>query len=385
MARQTSTHSTNLKTRVLISGASFAGLTTAYWMSRLGYEVTVVEIAKTLKMGGTPVNIEGDTVDIMRRMGMLERIQAASLPKRPVEFVNENGDRLALMSTQPGSTDPSAPEYEIERDELLQMQFNEIKDDVDFLFDESIANLQESPDEVVVTFRSGIQKSFALVFGCDGNHSAVRKICFGEESAYSLFLQLYFSITIVNKLLLEENTAQIYNVPGKTVMLNGYNGKTDICFCYFSEKETPYDYRDQAQQRRMIEDHFRNQGWRTSELLDEVNASKNFYFDKLCQIKMPSWTKGRVALVGDAAYCPSPAAGLGGSLAIIGATALADAFHKHPGDFETAFHEYNNSLRPTIEKIQADAIEFGLETFAPRSEEAIRARNDRFNNHAPQD
>jgi 2-polyprenyl-6-methoxyphenol hydroxylase-like FAD-dependent oxidoreductase len=111
-----------------------------------------------------------------------------------------------------------------------------------------------------------------------------------------------------------------------------------------------------------------------------VNACNDFYFDKLCQIKMPSWTKGRVALVGDAAYCASPAAGMGGSLAIVGAAALADAFQNHPGDFEAAFQDYNNSLRPFIEKVQADAIEFGLETFAPRSEEAIRARNERFTN-----
>jgi 2-polyprenyl-6-methoxyphenol hydroxylase-like FAD-dependent oxidoreductase len=130
----------------------------------------------------------------------------------------------------------------------------------------------------------------------------------------------------------------------------------------------------------MIQDHFEGGGWRTREMLEAMSHCKNFYFDKLCQIKMPSWTKGRVALVGDAAYCASPAAGMGGSLAIVGATALADAFQKHPNNFEAAFQEYNDSLRPFIEKVQADAIGFGLETFAPRSEEAIRARNARFSN-----
>jgi 2-polyprenyl-6-methoxyphenol hydroxylase-like FAD-dependent oxidoreductase len=205
-------------------------------------------------------------------------------------------------------------------------------------------------------------------------------MCFGEESAYSVFLQLYFSITIVDKLLLEENTTQIYNVSGKTIMLSAYNGKTDICFGFFSEEDIAYDYRDQVQQRRMILDHFKDAGWRTPELLEEVNACENFYFDKLCQIKMPSWTKGRVALVGDAAYCASPAAGMGGSLAIVGAAALADAFQKYPGDYEAAFQEYNDSLRPFIDEVQAQAVEFGLQTFAPRSEEAIRARNAHFNN-----
>jgi 2-polyprenyl-6-methoxyphenol hydroxylase-like FAD-dependent oxidoreductase len=378
---QTNTETAGQKLRVLVSGASFAGLSTAYWLNRLGYAVTVVEIGKTLKMGGTPVNIEGDTVDIVRQMGLLERIQSARLPARPVEFVDSHGACLALMSAQAGDMEASAPEYEIERDELLQMQFEDLKNDVEFIFGDSIERMDECENEVTVIFKSGEQRAFALVFGCDGNHSAVRRMSFGEESAYSVFLQLYFSITIVDRLLLEENTSQIFNVAGKTAMLSAYNGKTDICFCFFSEKEIPYDYRDQGQQRRMILEHFEGEGWRTRELLEEVNGCKDFYFDKLCQIKMPSWTKGRVALVGDAAYCASPAAGMGGSLAIVGATALADAFQKYPDDFEAAFQEYNDSLRPFIEKIQAEAVEFGLETFAPRSEEAIHARNARFSNN----
>jgi 2-polyprenyl-6-methoxyphenol hydroxylase-like FAD-dependent oxidoreductase len=257
--------------RILVSGASFAGLSTAYWMTRLGYAVTVVEIGKTLKMGGTPVNIEGDTVDIVRRMGLLERIQSRSLPARPVKLVDACGACVAVMQAQAGNSAASAPEYEIERDELLHMQFEELNNDVEFLFGDSSARLEESVDDVTVTFKSGKQRAFSLVFGCDGNHSAVRRMCFGDESAYSRFLQNYFSITIVDKLLIEENTSQIYNVPGKTVMLNAYHGKTDIAFCFFAEEEIAYDYRDQQMQRRMILEHFEGEGWRVPELLEEVS------------------------------------------------------------------------------------------------------------------
>jgi 2-polyprenyl-6-methoxyphenol hydroxylase-like FAD-dependent oxidoreductase len=359
--------------RVLVSGASFAGLATAWWMNKLGYTVTVVEIAKSLRRGGTPVNIRGGVIDVVKRMNLFARIIAASLPERPMTFVDAHGSRLPLSLAQV-EREPEE-EYEIERDVLLNMMFEEVKGDIEFLFDDSIARLEESAEEVSVTFWSGIQRSFSLVLGCDGTHSAVRRMCFGDESSFLLFLQCYFSLTIVNKLLIEEDTSQMLNVAGKTVMLNAYNGKTDIAFCFFSEKEIDYDRRKQVEQKRMIREQFAGGNWRTSELLDEMSRCEDFYFDKLCQIRMDSWSKGRVALVGDAAYCPSPAAGMGGSVAILGAAALADALQRNPGDLRTAFREYDTTFRPIIEQIQTEAVAVGLEMFMPRTEEAIERRN----------
>ena len=123
---------------------------------------------------------------------------------------------------------------------------------------------------------------------------------------------------------------------------------------------------------RMIRESFKDGGWRTRELLAEMSRCDDFYFDKLCQIRMRSWTKGRVALVGDASYCPSPAAGMGGSVAILGAAALADALGKHPGDLRAAFQVYDESFRPIVEAIQTHAVEFGMEMFLP---DDIRIRN----------
>jgi len=363
---------------VIVSGASFAGLATAFWMNRLGYAVTVVEIGKGLKTGGSPVDIKEGTVDIVKRMGLLERIQASSLKAKAIDFLDVDGARIAKMPPPAGGTENSGPEYEIERDTLLHMMFDEVKGDVEFIFDDRIARIDETADEVAVTFKSGTKRSFSLLFGCDGNHSSVRRMCFGEEAAYSYSLQNYFSITIVDKLLIEEDTAQMYNVPGKVVMLNAYNNKTDIIFCFHSDEEIAYSYRDQAEQRDIILRQFGGEGWRTRELLEELSRCRDFYFDKMCQIRMPSWIRGRVALVGDAGYCASPAAGMGGSLAIVGATALADAFQKHPEDFEAAFQEYNDSLRPFVENVQAQAVDFGLEMFVPRTEEALQRRNRHF-------
>jgi 2-polyprenyl-6-methoxyphenol hydroxylase-like FAD-dependent oxidoreductase len=361
--------------KVLVSGASFAGLSTAYWMNKLGYNVTVVEIAEGLKKGGTPVNIMENTIDIVKRMGIFDQILSNRLTMEVIEFKNSDNVTERSNPVYNDSEQPENVEYEIERDVLLNILFGAVKDDVEFIFGDSIVSLKEEVNGVDVAFKGGQKASFDLVFGCDGIHSAIRKFCFGEEAEFSHFLQTYFSITIVNKLLIRENTIQMYNEPGKAIMLNAYNNKTDIVLCFFSEKEIPYNYRDEEQQRNMILNQFSGLGWRTPELLDEVRQSKTFYFDKLCQIKMPFWTKGRVALVGDAGYCASPAAGRGGSLAIDGAAALADAFEKCDDNFELAFREYNESFRPFLEEVQANATKFGLEMLVPRTAEAIRERN----------
>lgn len=358
---------------VLVSGASFAGLATAFWMNKLGYQVTVIDVAKGLKKGGTPVNIGADVAAIVKRMGLFEQIQANRLKMEAVELKNADGATEGSLRPLP-NVGPSEIDWEIERDTLLDMMFEAVKNDVEFVFNNSIAALNETENDVQVSFKDGAERSFELIFGCDGVHSLVRKLQFGEEAEYAHFLGQYFSITIVNELLIKENTTQMYNEPGKFVMLNAYNNKTDIVLCFSSEQEIPYDYRNEAQQRDIIAEQFARQGWRTQELLEKVQNSRSFYFDKVCQIKMPSWTKGRVALVGDAAYCASPAAGMGGSLAIIGAAALADAFLKHGGNFELAFHDYNEGFHPYIESVQANAAN-NLDVLVPKTEGAVRERN----------
>ena len=363
--------------KILVSGASFAGLSTAYWMKQMGHDVTVIEIASGLRTGGTAVDIRGNTVDIVERMGILGRIEAERLSLRRWEMKNADDETERMLVVRAEGAPPPEGEFEIERNTLLGILFELVRGEVEILFGDSIVALRETSHGVDVDFAKGEPRSFDLVLGCDGMRSTVRRLWFGSDAEYSYFLEQYFSITIVDKLLIERDTAQMFNVPGKAVMLNAYKNNTDIIFGFHADKEIPYNHRDEAQQRRIIAEQFEGQGWRTAELLREVQRSASFYFSKLCQIRMPSWAKGRVALVGDAAYCASPAAGMGGSLAIDGAAALADAMRESGGDFERAFKSYDDRFRPFIDEVQAEAVRTGLETLVPRTEEAIRARNAR--------
>lgn len=311
----------------LIGGASFAGLCTAYWLKQLGYQANVVEISKNLKRGGTPVNIMGDTITIMKQMGLFEKIKEHALPMKGVKFVNTDGNTVDTMPRE------AHEEYEIERDTLLEMLFEQVRDDV--RFGTSINDMGGD--------------AYDLIVGCDGVHSAVRKKYFGPEEDYVKYLGVYFSISIVPALLISEFTTEMYKEPGKTIMLNAYNGKTDICFCFRSD-EIEYDYRNEQQMRTIIKGAFNNVGWRSEELLERIEKAENFYFDKLCQTHMQKWSKGNVVLVGDAAYCPSPAAGRGGSLAIDGAYALYQALLKKDLNSYESFRTFTDQIQTEVLK-----------------------------------
>ncbi|MBP0616714.1 FAD-dependent monooxygenase [Jiella mangrovi] len=371
-------HAAQAGGRVLISGASFAGLATAYWMKTLGYDVTVVEIAAGLRKGGTPVDIRGETIGVVRRMGLLDAIRRKALPPRRTEFKNADDITQARIPARPAVLDSPDEEYEIDRDDLLDIMFGAVCADVDILFGTSVLRLQETSDGVSAWFSDGARQDFTLVFGCDGTRSSTRRLVFGNDEDVMHFMGLYSFLKVVDRRLIESNVTQIFSVPGKTVMLNGYDDKTDIAFGFRSDREIPYEHRDIEQQKQLIRDQFEGLGWRIPDLLKEVDAAEDFYFDKLCQIRMPAWSRGRVALVGDAGYCPSPAAGMGGSMAIIGAAALADALERHGDDHVAAFRDYDEGLRPFVEKVQEDAMSFGLTMFAPETEAAIADRDRRL-------
>ncbi|WP_420139062.1 FAD-dependent monooxygenase [Sphingomonas sp.] len=360
---------------VLVSGASFAGLATAFWLTRLGYRVTIVEAANGLRRGGTPVDIEGETIEVLSEMGMIDAVRAKALPPREFVF-KDAADRTLGGLTASRPEDAASARYEIHRDDLLDILFAAVEGAVEWRFGCAIAALENGPNCVSVTFTDGSQGDYALLFGCDGNRSNTRALAFADAGAASYYMGGYFYLRVVMETgLLPADRTQVFSVPGRTAMLNGYEDRTDIALAFRSATPIDYDFRDKAQQRRIVHDHFDGMGWKVPEMLAHVDAEGDFYFDQASQIRMAKWSTGRIALVGDAGYCVSPVAGFGGSMALIGASRLAKALRHHPDDHEAAFGAYEAGLRPFVEAVQERAATTGMAMLFPADEAELEARD----------
>jgi 2-polyprenyl-6-methoxyphenol hydroxylase-like FAD-dependent oxidoreductase len=360
-------------TTILISGASVAGPALAYWLQRFGHTVTVIEKAPAPRPGGYAVDFRGASLDVLDRMGLRAAVEARATRMGGMDYVNESGRTVARTSPTAFSG-----ELEVLRGDLVEILYDATRDGVEYVFGDSITRLSEDADGVLAEFEHGAPRRFELVVGADGLHSNVRRLAFGPEESFRHDLGYAVSVATVPNHLDLDHTGRLLSLPGKTVGAYSARGNTEAkALFYFATEGLTIDRRDPAAQRQLVEDTFAGIGWEVPRLLSELRSADDFYFDSISQIKLDSYSRGRIALVGDAGYCASPLSGMGTSLGIVGAYVLAGELEASEGDYVQAFAAYDEVMRPFVVACQQQAVD-GARWFIPGSRAFLALRNLTF-------
>ncbi|MEU9337032.1 FAD-dependent monooxygenase [Streptomyces sp. NPDC048290] len=358
---------------VLISGAGIAGPATAYWLRRYGFAVTLVEKSTALRDGGYPVDVRGTAVEVARRMGILPSLRDAHVETRRLTFLHPDGREIAVVHPQAVAGGVEGQDVELPRGHLMDILYGTVRDDVEILYGDSIALLTEREHGVEVAFRSGVRRRFDLVVGADGLHSHTRGLVLGPEPRFRRHLGYCFAVFTLPNAWGLSHEGLIWNTPGRAAALYAVKDSDHLhAFLTLAHPDPrpPEDFHD------LIATAFAHDGWHIPAMVDALRHADDPFFDTVSQIHLPRWSRGRVALVGDAAYAPSFLTGQGTSLALVGAYMLARALAEHH-DHTTAFSAYEHGIRAFVELNQAQ-VGAGAAALFPTTAEALERRNDRL-------
>jgi len=332
--------------KVLISGAGPAGLTVAYWLRRYGFAPTIVERAPSLVTGGYKIDVRGSALQVLRRMGIHDAVVAASTDMHGAVLVDADGKVINRMTGE-AFGHRASEDLEIVRGTLCQILMDHISD-AEFIFGDTVQAISQSSDGVRVELAKHGPREFDLVIGADGLHSNVRKIVFGDESRFARDLGLYLCVYSVPNYLNLDRMEMQYTELGRVAAIWSSRGDANAKACFGFVAPAPVDLRDRAQHQQVLANVYRGIGWEVPRLLEMMPGASDYYFDVAAQISMDRWSKGRVALAGDAGYCASPLSGQGTSLALIGAYVLAGELAASSGAYQAAFDQYERELRPFV-------------------------------------
>ncbi|QGN34175.1 FAD-dependent monooxygenase [Microlunatus sp. Gsoil 973] len=363
--------------KVLVSGASIAGPAVAYWLGQQGHEITVVEQASAVRSGGQAVDFKGATHrQVLQRMGIWDGLQA--IRTAPVDqHIVDAGDRVRAIIPH----EFTGGDLEVLRGDLGRLLFDRTKEKAEYLFGDRIESLSVVGDGAEIVFRSGRREDFDLVVGADGIHSGVRRLAFGPEDDYVQFLGHYYAVVGSNTGAGHEFDAAgraigyWYNEPGRLAAIGG--PKAPDLYVFAGEKDA-YDRRDVAQQKMLIKDSYAGSGWRVPEMLGRLEEADEFYLDGINRVRMDSYTRDRVVLVGDSAY-GNTLGGFGTGLSIVGAYVLAGELGRAGNDLGAALSCYDAIMHRYAKVARSgNAGPF----LAPRNRLMIGLRDVTFKNRA---
>lgn len=333
----------------VVSGASIAGLSAAFWLRKTGWEVTVLERAPAFRDGGQNVDVRGKARDILRRMGLFDQVKAQNTTEIGTVLVGPSGEVLKELSS--GGTEGATAELEVLRGDFARVLLENLPDGVRFVYGERIAEVADGSDTITMTTTSGLTLPADLLVIAEGVRSSTRDLVFQAGTTLDkLGINMVFG-TIARTADDDRRWRWYTATQGRQVHLRPDNhGTTRAVLAYTGED----DLRglDKEELLAKLGERFLDAGWQAPRVLEGFMHSEDIYADHLTYIKMEHWHQGRTVMAGDAGWCVTPIGGRGASLALVSGYALAECLAKYPDNLEAALGAYEQWMRPLVDEVQ---------------------------------
>ena len=334
---------------VLISGASIAGPALAYWLNRADIRTTVIERAPAPRPGGQAIDVRGPALTVLDQMGLLDQARGMRTQFKGMSTLDINGQEVERHEDRTVSGGRfNSGDIELLRDDLAGLLLGSSKP-AEYIFNDMITSLKQDDTQVFVTFQHHPPRHFDLVIGADGLHSNVRQLVFGDERGFLVPLGIGLAVYTTPNLLGLQDWELAYRDETSGYVIYPARDNTELRVNLgFGMDLDEYRRGDLEAQKALVAERCAHLGGDIPRLLDVLRGAQEFYFGPLAQVRMDSWSKGRVTLAGDAAHCPSPFSGQGTSLALVGAFVLGRELARSGDNFSEAFLRYEKRMRPFV-------------------------------------
>ena len=362
--------------RVIINGVGIAGPTLAFWLRKAGHEVLLVEAAPALRRGGYVIDFGGVGYDVAEKMGLIPRIRDAGYQSTELRFVDRRGRKCAGFSTKGFRRLLNGRFTTLRRSDLGALIYAALDAQVETIFGDSVASIEEAGRYVRVGFDHAPPREADLVIGADGLHSRVRRLVFKPDEAVEVSLGYYVAAFEIKGYRSRDELVWLsHAVPGRQISRwSMRDDRTVFLFVFRDEYLTTESPSTDQERKSVLAKVFADVGWECPQILAAMTNAGSIYFDRVSQIRMDRWSKGRTALLGDAAACISLMGGEGTGLAMTEAYVLAGELCQCGGDYAAAFARYEERLRPLLKRKQKLAARFGA-AFVPKTRLGIAIRN----------
>jgi 2-polyprenyl-6-methoxyphenol hydroxylase-like FAD-dependent oxidoreductase len=348
--------------KVLISGAGICGPVLAFWLAKAGIQVTLLERSESFRPGGHTISLAAPGIEVLELMGLMEQVEKRMTKQIGLKFRNRNNHTRGTFPLNDHGFSFTS-DVEIVRSELAKLLYQaSLSDRVEYIFGDAIDSIDESEDSIRVSLHNDKSRimEYDILIVAEGTYSQTRSKVFKEDIRAPLkFFDQWVALFSykANPDELTERWGTWYHIPNCPSVVVRPDGLGNMRVMILglrtpemTETLTTSHVSDETKKEYLI-NLYQGTGWQSERLVDALRKADDLYFQRVTQTKCPTWSKGRVVLVGDSGYCPSSMTGMGTTVALVGSYVLAGKIVENPSDHKAAFDAYETLLRPPMEAV----------------------------------